>query len=431
VPLSGKIRGENGGGKREKRRKKVALVCAGGGVTGAVYEIGCLRALDELLDRSVLDVDLYVGISGGAFVSALLAAGISSREMYAEVTSRTRSPFGVAATPIYRLGAFEFLKRSFQAPRVLTEAIVGTLTGEGRNWSDLAWSLFEILPPGLMETSGIQEYLHDLFLSRNRSERFPDLPRDLFIVAVDLDNGQSVAFGAGGHRDVPVSRAVQASTALPGLYRPVRINGRDYVDGGVKKTAHINLAIQNGADLVICINPIVPVLNDTRGGPLKGHLSNRGVTYVLDQAMRIMLHGRMEYGMERYAREHPEVDILLIEPDRDDLRMFSYNIMRYSARRVVAEHGYRSTLAFFRQQEGRCRRILARHGIGLADPRAVPETPAPPPHRSRVARSLDASLDRLDARTSDRARPRRRKTRRVSRTRASGGARAGRRSAAG
>jgi NTE family protein len=59
----------------------VALVCAGGGVTGAVYEIGCLRALDELLGRSVLDLDLYVGISGGAFVASILAAGVSPREM--------------------------------------------------------------------------------------------------------------------------------------------------------------------------------------------------------------------------------------------------------------------------------------------------------------------------------------------------------------
>ena len=108
-----------------------------------------------------------------------------------------------------------------------------------------------------------------------------------------------------------------ASTALPGLYRPVRIQGRDYVDGGVRKTAHINLAIQSGATLVICINPIVPYLNDTSKGALAGHLSNRGVTWVLDQAMRIVLHGRMSYGMERYAREHPGVDILLPAPDGD------------------------------------------------------------------------------------------------------------------
>ena len=125
------------------------------------------------------------------------------------------------------------------------------------------------------------------------------------------------------------------------------------------------------------------------------------------------------------------MDILLIEPDRDDLRMFSYNIMRYSARRVVAEHGYRSTLAYFRQQEDRYRRILARHGIGLADARALPETPSRHPHGSSLARSLDASLDRLGTRIDDRTRPRRGRARPVSRTRPSGGAPAGRRSAAG
>ena len=78
------------------------------------------------------------------------------------------------------------------------------------------------------------------------------------------------------------------------------------MDGGVKKTAHIHLAIDAGADLVLCVNPIVPIHNDARGGPFNGHLSGRGITYVLDQALRIMLHGRMQYGMERYRREHPE-----------------------------------------------------------------------------------------------------------------------------
>ncbi len=385
-----------------KRRAKVALVCAGGGVTGAVYEIGCLRALDELLGRSVLDLDLYVGISGGAFVASILAAGVSPREMYDEATTRTRTPLGVSAAPLYRLGSLEFLRRSVKAPRVLSQALVTSLTGEGRNWSDLAWALFELLPPGLMETAGIQEYLQRVFRSRLRSDSFADLPHELYVVAVDLDSGEAVAFGKPGWRDVPVSKAVQASTAMPGLYRPVRIGGRDYVDGGVKKTAHINLAIQSGADLVICINPIVPYLNDTSKGPLRGHLSNRGVGWVLDQAMRIMLHGRMQYGLERYRREHPKVDILLIEPTRDDVRMFGYNIMRYSARRVVAEHGYRTALDFFRRNAGHCRRLFAKHGIRMADPHRVPEVPERHPHRSDLARSLDASLDRLQSRLGNR-----------------------------
>jgi hypothetical protein len=129
----------------------------------------------------------------------------------------------------------------------------------------------------------------------------------------------------------------------------------------------------------------------------------------------------MQYGLERYRREHPEVDILLIEPTRDDVRMFGYNIMRYSARRVVAEHGYRTALAYFRHNAGRFRRLFAKHGIEMADPRRIPDVPSRHAHRSDLARSLDSSLERLESRLGNRP----------SRTRPTGGGRGGRRPSAG
>ena len=383
--------------RTRKPRPKVALVCAGGGITGAVYEIGCLRALHELVGGSLLDLDLYVGVSGGAFVASLLAAGVSPCEMYDEATTR-KTLLGSAETPLYRLGGSDLVRRTASAPRVLRDALLTSLDGEGRSVSDLALALFELLPPGLMDTSGIQEYLHRVFRSRLRGDSFDSLPRPLNVVAVDLDSGETVVFGRRGFRDVPVSKAVQASSAMPGLYRPVRIGDRDYVDGGVTKTAHINLAIQAGADLVICINPIVPYLNDTSAGPLRGHIANRGVSWVLDQVFRIALHGRMQRGLNQYASEHPEVDILLIEPTRDDVRMFGYNIMRFSARRVVAEHGYRTALAFFRRHADRYRRLFKKHGIAMGDPRKVPDVPARHSHFSSVALALGSSLDRLESR---------------------------------
>lgn len=379
--------------RARKRKSKVALVCAGGGVTGAVYELGCLRALEDLLDRSALEMDLYVGVSGGAFVASLLASGVSPQELYAGATSPAR--LGSGEAPLFRVGFSEVLKRSARAPRVLTEAIVTALRGEGRSSADFLLSLFELLPAGLLDNSGLQEYLAKILRKRDCLDSFAKLGRELYVVAVDLDDGEAVAFGEPRHRQVPISKAVQASTALPGLYRPVRIGGRDYVDGGVKKTAHINLAIHHGADLVICINPMVPFVSRAARGPLNGHLSNKGVTWVLDQALRIMLHGRMEYGLERYKAEHPEVDILLIEPTRNDLRMFSYNIMRLSARKVVAEHGYRSLLATFRRHRARYTRLLERHGIRLRDPSRLADVPAPSPYRSSIGRSLDGALARL------------------------------------
>jgi predicted acylesterase/phospholipase RssA len=372
----------------------VALVCAGGGVTGTLYELGCLRALDDLLERSVLDFDLYVGVSGGAFVASLLASGVSPRDLYDAATSPGR--LGANGAPLFRLRPLEFLRRARRTPRVLADAVLKALTGEGGSSADLLLSLFELLPAGLLDNSGLQELLARALHSRGHGDSFERLARELYIVAVDLDNGETVAFGEPGRRQVPISRAVQASAALPGLYRPVRIGGRDYVDGGVKKTAHINLAIRHGADLVICINPMVPILNNGPRGPLDGHLSDKGLAYVLDQALRIMLHGRMEYGLERYRVEHPEVDILLVEPARHDLRMFSYNIMRLSARRVVAEHGYRSLLAGFRRNRRRYAQLLARHGIRLKDPSLVPEKPERLPYRSNLGRALSTSLDRLE-----------------------------------
>ena len=60
--------------RKRKSRSKIALVCAGGGITGALYEIGCLKALDETLDLDLTNLDFYVGVSGGAFVASLLAS---------------------------------------------------------------------------------------------------------------------------------------------------------------------------------------------------------------------------------------------------------------------------------------------------------------------------------------------------------------------
>ena len=94
-----KARGPPGNGDGEVR---TALVCAGGGVTGAVYEIGALRALEELLDRSVLDFDIYVGVSGGAFVASLLASGISPRRCTRVVSAR--NAVRRIGPPVFSLG---------------------------------------------------------------------------------------------------------------------------------------------------------------------------------------------------------------------------------------------------------------------------------------------------------------------------------------
>jgi hypothetical protein len=88
----------------------------------------------------------------------------------------------------------------------------------------------------------------------------------------------------------------------------------------------------------------------------------------------------------------------VLQPTREDLRMFRYNIMRYSARRVVAEYGYRSAREAFRRHRARYTRVFARHGIRVGAPGALHDAPRPLPYRSDLGRELAASLDRIERR---------------------------------
>jgi len=383
--------------KARKRKSKVALVCAGGGVTGALYEIGCLKALDETLDLDLTRLDCYVGVSGGAFVASLLASGFGPGEIYREITTGGASPFGVPAAAIFRLGVAEYARRALRLPGAAFKAAKAMFSGDTASPHDVLLPFLEVIPPGFLNNSGVEEFLRHLFERFGKTNDFDELHTPLRIVAVDLDRGETVAFGDRKHRDVTISQAVQASTALPGLYRPVHLNGRDYVDGGVTKTAHINLAIRDGANLIICINPLVPILNGGARSSL-GPLSSHGVDTVLGQVLRILLHGRFEYGMDRYRTEHPEVDILLIQPTRDDLTMFRYDIMRYSARKALTRHGRMSALETLRDKKGKVAKTLARHGVHFKHApmlNRVPERPAEE-HKAQSAQALAAALDVLD-----------------------------------
>jgi predicted acylesterase/phospholipase RssA len=393
-----------GKGRKGKKRSKIALVCAGGGITGALYEIGCLKAVDETFDLDLTNLDFYVGVSGGAFVASLLASGFGPGVMYREITTGGASPFGIPAAPFFRLGLDEYKRRALRLPKAALKAAQALFSGDTSSPRDVLLPFLEVVPPGLLDNSGVEEFLRNLLVRFNRTNAFDKLRTPLRIIAVDLDRGETVAFGDPKHRSVSISEAVHASTAFPGLYRPVRLRGRDYVDGGVTKTAHINLAIREGADLVICINPLVPILNGAPRSPL-GPLASHGVDTVLGQVLRILIHGRFEYGMDRYRTEHPEVDILLIEPTRDDLTMFRYDIMRYSARKALTRHGRTSALSTLKQRKSSLAKTLERHGVRFR--KASPAGPAPErradEHKAQSAQALAASLDVLERSLSARS----------------------------
>jgi hypothetical protein len=137
----------------------------------------------------------------------------------------------------------------------------------------------------------------------------------------------------------------------------VEIEGRLFVDGALTKTLHASVALDEGVDLMLCLNPLVPF--DQPGTVAAGLPS------LLGQAIRTMIHSRLALGMRHYARAYPRTDIVLLEPEAHDTVMQQAHPFGYARRRALAEHAYQRTRAWLRAQAPQLAGTLARHGIGL------------------------------------------------------------------
>jgi predicted acylesterase/phospholipase RssA len=163
---------------------------------------------------------------------------------------------------------------------------------------------------------------------------------------------------------VPISEAIRASTALPGLYTPVQLGGHTYVDGALLRTVHASLVLDKGADLVISVNPLV-TFDATHPGTHRRDLAQGGLTAVLNQTFRALIRSRMQIGMATYRQRYPNSDRLLFEPDRDDELMFFTNVFRYAERRRLANHAYQQTRRDLLLHAAALAPLLQRHSIAL------------------------------------------------------------------
>lgn len=355
-------------GAAKPPRRKIGVALAGGGPLGGVYEIGALIALNEALDgMDFQHVNVYVGVSAGAMISALLANGIAPEDM-ARVFIRPRpgdarfSPV-LFLQPAYR----EYLRRLASVPGLLLDSSFRYLRNPFRRTLLESFSgITRAIPTAIFDNRPIERFLSELLSNRGYSNDFRELEKELYIIAVELDTGQSVRFGASGTDDIPISRAVQASTALPGLYPPVKIQGRDFVDGGLKKTLHASVALDAGCDLLFCINPIVPYDADLAPeDEQKRHdkLVQGGLPVVLSQTFRSIIHSRMRVGMSKYDSSYEQSKVVLFEPDRHDSRMFFTNLFSYADRENVCQHAYRTTRRDLRLRLDELVPVLDAHGI--------------------------------------------------------------------
>jgi predicted acylesterase/phospholipase RssA len=394
---------------RTSRPPRIALALAGGGPLGAIYEIGALCALDESLNGLDLTrLDHYVGVSAGGFIAAALANGLKPRDICA-VFIEGRGQGEDAFDPAWLLQPAwdEFARRAIMVPGLVTSALWRATVGR-RPLTHSLEPLGRSLPTGIFSNEPVDTRLAQVFSRAGRTNDFRKLRTKLTLVATDLDTGEAAPFGRPGWDGVPISRAVQASCALPGLFPPVEIGGRYYVDGALKKTMHASVALEDGVDLMLCLNPLVPfdaresqadrVMREKRRIP---RIADAGLPAVLSQTFRSMIHSRMALGMKHYERAYPGCDIILIEPDHRDPELYLANTFGYGQRKQLAEHAYQQTRAMLRARRASLATKLARHGITI-DAEALAEVhrhlvaPKRPPTRiGRAIATLEATLDDL------------------------------------
>jgi predicted acylesterase/phospholipase RssA len=399
---------------RRKRKPKIGVVLAGGAVSGGAFKVGGLKALDDFfVERSITDLDIYVGLSAGSLLAASLASGITPEEMIRVLDGTStrleqlrpidfynpnfREYFGRPAKFTYDLLAYApsvafdlarslpglpdaigpALRRFAQEPSYAhAEGVAMQLLKHVSPKREVP-ALTNHVPSGFFDNVSLERWLRRNLERLGIPNEFRAFQRKtkrrLYISACDLDTAERAIFGSDENSEVTISQAVQASSALPMFYKPARINGIDYVDGGVRHTANIDIAIEKGADLIIAYNPFRPFLNRIDAEETETpyfadgrYLSDRGMKVVVNQVFRTLLHSRLKLGIQRYlADDRFQGDIVLLEPREREADFFAMNPMAFWKRAEATQHGFESVRITIEQNFDQLQAVFSSYGLEL------------------------------------------------------------------
>ncbi|MFC5569400.1 patatin-like phospholipase family protein [Lysobacter yangpyeongensis] len=392
---------------------RIGLAVAGGGPIGGMYELGALRALDEAIEGLDLSrLDCYVGVSSGAFLAAGLANRIGTEELCRIFLTGDSDDVHFRPEAFMRPAFFEYMRRAAALPRLAADwwhellFSPGLLARGELRWPDFLTRFGGLVPTGLFDNTEVERFLRDVFTRRGRSNDFRELDSRLFVIAVDLDSGEAVRFGAGQWEDVPISQAIQASAALPGLYPPVEVRGRHFVDGALRRTMHASVVLERGIDLMLGVNPLVAFNSGVDSGVAAtspGRLAAGGLPAVLSQTFRTLLQSRMQIGLVKHRQQFPDIDQLIFEPNAQDSELFFTNAFSFANRQRIAEIAYRNVMADLRSRADTLTPMLDAHGLRVRDEvvgdagRSILDGLAPRPRRTETTARLHRALDDVDA----------------------------------
>ncbi|RJP19807.1 MAG: hypothetical protein C4520_12015 [Candidatus Abyssobacteria bacterium SURF_5] len=335
---------------QRRGKGKTALLLEGGGILGGFIEFGAVRAL---YDYGIRDFDIYMGISAGAFVAACAANKIPFRMML----ERRRLEWA----QIYYPNVSEFVGK---VTSFLPNLYRGLIDFWNEPNKDIPLFLSSFFMTSFLSADRIRVFLENVLEDAGGTNSFRELKKrgtELYIIATDLDTTERRVFGEAGDMKVSISKAVEASTALPLTFSPVHVGGRYYVDGAICNAANLDIAIEHGADLIICVNPLVPFISKK-----PGLMKDFGPLGILEQSYRSILHQILLRKIESYKSENPQVTIIMIEPDPEDPTMF-HNPLNASRKLMdlALVHGYKSAREAIERQFDFVQKSFLYHGVEI------------------------------------------------------------------
>src|SRR4051812_9765257 len=307
---------------------KIGLVLGAGGIQGGAWLTGGLDALAEETGWDPAAADYVIGTSAGSMIGALCASGVPPWFMVAHSRGETfegvrDAQGGPAATadraagarfelqrtwPPVGPGSWKLALRTLVNPRRYTPATV---------FSGWLWR-------GVFSTESLKATIRRVVPSG-----WSPHP-NLWISACDYETGRRVPFGRADAPPADLADAVAASCAIPGIYQPVTIGGRRFVDGGIYSVSNLDLLRNEGLDLVICLNPTSTL------HPIRALNPRDAFNLVFQRAA-----GR-RLGSEAKKLRAAGTEVALIQPIREDLEAMGPNLMRTGNRNRVIETARRT-----------------------------------------------------------------------------------------
>ncbi len=305
-------------------RSGVGLVLGGGGVLGAAWMVGAMKALEQETGLDLREVDEYVGTSAGSILVSLLGAGVSVDDLLRHQLGEplTSGPMqgydfsyeaaaGADRPPRPRrgLGSSSLLRNNARNLRhIPPTAVLSALVPEGTASLDSIGDMIaHAVPHGWVSRSG------------------------LTVVALDYETGRRITFGRDGAPAVDLAQAVMASCSIPGWFHPVTIDEHRYVDGGTWSSTNVDLLAGYDLDHVYVLAPTVSFELDSPkhlGTRLERRWRNRVTARCLREAAKVREDG---------------TEVTVLGPGREDLEAMGANLMDVARRPTVIETSLRTS----------------------------------------------------------------------------------------